>query len=96
MLAKSNIFNPNNFFALAKNKINNSLLHNAASAITGVKIRLGGRLNNQRITPRFSSVLCQKGSLNRRITNISTSAIITSKNKKGAYSVKVSMGHKFF
>lgn len=86
------IDNPNNY----KGKLINSFKHNASSSITGISMKLGGRILAQKIVPRFTSQTFQEGSLNRGITNIVNTSRFTSKNRKGSYSITVSMGHRFF
>ena len=88
------INNPNNFNL--KKKINKSLKPNGACAITGIKIKLGGRILAQKIVPRFTSQTFQEGSLTRTNADFVTSSIFTNKNRKGTYSISVSIGHKYF
>lgn len=90
----ANINNPSNFNL--KKKMNKSLLHNASSSITGIKMKLGGRLLAQKIVPRFTSQTFQEGSLTRSNASIVTSSRFTQKNRKGTYSITVSIGHRFF
>ena len=59
-------------------------------------MKLGGRILAQKIVPRFTSQTFQEGSLNRGITNFVNTSRFTSKNKKGSYSITISMGHRFF
>ena len=66
------------------------------SFLTGIKIRLGGRLLSQKVVPRFTVQTFQEGSLTRSNANIVTSSRFTNKNRKGTYSISVSIGHRFF
>ena len=86
------IDNPNNY----KGKLLKSFKHNASSDITGIKMKLGGRLASQRIIPKVTSQIFQEGSLNRNSTSIVNTSRFTNKNRRGSYSITVSMGYKFF
>lgn len=88
------IDNPSNYNR--KRNINKSFLHNASSSITGIKMKLGGRILAQRIVPRFTSQTFQEGSLTRSNASFVTSSRFTNKNRKGTYSITVSIGHRFF
>ena len=63
---------------------------------TGAHIKLGGRLKRQRLTNRNTTMTFQKGSLNRVSGDLLTTARYTSKSVRGAFSITVTMGHKFF
>lgn len=90
----ANIINPTNYNL--NRKMKKSLIHNASTSITGIRMKLGGRILAQKIVPRFTSQTYQEGSLTRTNASIVTSSRFSSKNRKGAYSITVSMGHKFF
>ena len=66
------------------------------TALVGIRIKLGGRLHSQKIVPRFSSRVTQRGSLSRTNTDLITKSRLTAKNRRGAFSFTVTMGHKFF
>ena len=66
------------------------------SLFTGIHIKLGGRLKRQRLTNRNTTMIFQKGSLNRVSSDLLTRARYTSKSIRGAFSITVTMGHKFF
>ena len=66
------------------------------SFLTGIKIRLGGRLLSQKVVPRFTVQTFQEGSLARTKANFVTSSRFTAKNKRGTFSITVSIGHGFF
>ena len=66
------------------------------SFFTGIHIKLGGRLKRQRLTNRNTTMIFQKGSLNRVSSDLLTTARYTSKRIRGAFSITVTMGHKFF
>ena len=50
----------------------------------------------QSIVPKQTSKIIQIGSINRANTDFVTTARYTAKNKRGAFSITVTMGHKFF
>jgi hypothetical protein len=73
------------------------------SQLTGIKIKIAGRLASQRIVPKSTVKTAYKGSLsstNRTIDNgkikktVVDTAKYTSKNKIGAYTVTVTLGHQ--
>jgi hypothetical protein len=66
------------------------------SFLTGIKIRLGGRLLSQKVIPRFTVQTFQEGSLARTKANVVTSARFTHKNKRGTFSITISLGQGFF
>ena len=72
--------------------------HNTSSStlLTGINIKLGGRLMRGKIVPRRTVKNIQYGSLARGKSNYITTARLTQKNKRGSFSFTVSMGHKFF
>ena len=66
------------------------------SFLSGFNIRLAGRLLTQRVIPRFSVKTIQRGTLARGKTNFVNSARFTDKNRRGAYSITITLGHVFF
>ena len=87
----SKIKNPTKLIMLKKSRI--SIL---PSFLTGIKIRLGGRLLSQKVVPRFTVQTFQEGSLARTKANVVTSSRFTHKNKRGTFSITVSVGQGFF
>ena len=67
-----------------------------STLLTGVNIKLGGRLMKGKIVPRRTVKKIQYGSLARSKSNYVTTATLTHKNKRGSFSFTVSIGHKFF
>lgn len=65
------------------------------SYLSGIKVRLGGRLITQRVVPRFTVQSLQIGSLARGKVNFTDSSRITLKNKRGAFSFTVTTSHIF-
>ena len=79
------------FFRKNQNKISRF-----STILTGVNIKLGGRLMRGKIVPRRTVKKIQYGSLARSKSNYVTTARLTQKNKRGSFSFTVSIGHKFF
>jgi hypothetical protein len=79
----------NSITNISKKKSNNIL-----SVITGFKIKVAGRLLTQRVVPRKTVKLISSGSLARNKTMLVETARFTNKNKRGAFSLTVSIGHR--
>ena len=62
---------------------------NTFSSLNGIKIKLAGRLLNQKIIPRKTIKTRYKGTLLNSKTDKIQSAIFNFKNKRGAYSIKI-------
>ena len=75
---------------------NNNKVSKFSTLLTGVYVKLGGRLMKGKIVPRRTVKKIQYGSLARSKSNYVTTARLTQKNKRGAFSFTVSIGHKFF
>ncbi len=67
-----------------------------STLLTGVNIKLGGRLMKGKIVPRRTVKKIQYGSLARSKSNYVSTGTRTQKNKRGSFSFTVSIGHKFF
>lgn len=65
----------------------------APAKTTGIRIRLAGRLKTERFKPRKTVQTVQIGSLSQNFVN---SASFTSKNKKGAFNIKVWMSSSYY
>jgi hypothetical protein len=81
--------------AIIKNLSNNNLIILIPSLLSGIKIRIGGRLLTQRIIPRKTIKFIRKGTLAKGKINFLDEARYTNKNKRGAYTLVVSIGHYF-
>jgi Mitochondrial ribosomal protein (VAR1) len=81
----ANILDPNKLLDKKINKI--------PSFISGIKIRIAGRLLTQRIVPRKTVKTISKGSLAKSNTIHLEKGRITNKNKRGAFSVTITLGH---
>lgn len=64
--------------------------------LTGINIKLAGRLLVQRIVPRRTVKTAQQGTLSRAKSNLVLKGITTKTNKRGTFSLSVSIGHRFF
>jgi Mitochondrial ribosomal protein (VAR1) len=82
---KANIFNPNKLIGRKISKI--------PSFVSGVKIRIAGRLLTQRIVPRQTVKTISRGSLARGKAIYLETGRLTNKNKRGAFNVTVTIGH---
>lgn len=65
-----------------------------ASKLTGIKVRIAGRLARQRVVPKRTVKTTYKGAISRSINNLVDSATFTDKNKKGAFSIRVWLSHR--
>lgn len=86
-------------FTIAKIKKTNKFNNNYSiipSYLSGFKIRVAGRLLTQRVIPRLTVKTIQRGTLARGKANFVDSARFTNKNKRGSFSITITMGHKFF
>nr|QKQ12908.1 ribosomal protein S3 [Sparassis crispa] len=66
------------------------------SFVTGLRIKLGGRLLKSKIIPRISFITTQRGSLTRSSADIISKGRFTTKNKRGTFSFTATIGHRFY
>jgi hypothetical protein len=59
------------------------------SFLSGAKIKIGGRLMTQKVVPRISSRIIQKGSIAPSKVTFSNWSRLTLKNKRGSHSLTV-------
>src|SRR6267378_963860 len=88
-----------NLFKIAKIKKSNNFINKysiISSYLSGFKIRVAGRLLTQRVVPRLTVKTIQRGTLARGKAQFVDSARFTNKNKRGSFSITVTMGHIFF
>lgn len=64
--------------------------------LSGIKIRIGGRLMREPIIPRISTKNFERGASSPGKVNFLDIATITNKNRKGSYNIKVSSGQNLF
>jgi len=82
---------------LNKNRVKLNNNNNIIPAfLSGLKIRVAGRLLTQRVIPRKSVKTIQRGALARGKINYSDVARYTNKNKRGSYSITISSGQNLF
>jgi hypothetical protein len=79
------IFNPTKMITNKISKI--------PSFLSGVKIKIAGRLLTQRVIPRKTVKTISKGSLARGKLIFLEKGRFTNKNKRGAFSITVTTGH---
>lgn len=70
-----------------------NLIIKIPSLLSGIKLRIGGRLLTQRIIPRKTVKTIRKGTLAKGKIKFLDEARYTNKNKRGAYTLIVSIGH---
>jgi Mitochondrial ribosomal protein (VAR1) len=86
----------------AKKTIKNLYDYNVNSVIfipaflSGIKIRIGGRLMREPIIPRITTKNFERGASSPGKVNFLDTATINKKNKKGSYTIKISSGQNFF
>ena len=64
--------------------------------LSGINIRIGGRLMREALIPRISKKRFERGARSIGKVNYLDSASITNKNRKGSYTLKISSGQNFF
>jgi hypothetical protein len=64
--------------------------------LSGINLRIGGRLMRETLIPRKSKKRFEKGARSIGKVNYLDSASITNKNRKGSYTLKISLGQNFF
>lgn len=72
----------------------NVLNQSVPAKLTGIKIKIAGRLTTQRVVPKATVKSAYKGSFVKSKDNFVESSSYTAKNKLGAYTVKVWLSHK--
>lgn len=60
-----------------------------ATRLTGIKIRISGRLARQRVVPKRTVKTAYKGGISKSNNNLVDSSTYVSKNKKGAFAIRV-------
>ena len=66
------------------------------SYLSGIKIRIGGRLMREILIPRISTKRYERGASSIGKVNFLDTASIINKNRKGSYTLKISSGQNFF
>ncbi len=83
--SKKKIFNKKNNSRFTKNKI--------PSFLSGIYLKLAGRVLTQKIQRRVKSKVVQKGSLARTKANLVNTNRFVNKNKRGTFSITIKTGH---
>lgn len=79
------------------NKVNGNNKFNLLPAfLSGINIRVAGRLLTHRVIPRKTVKTIRRGAAATGKINFSDVARYTNKNKRGTFSITVSSGHNFF
>ena len=91
VITKGIIKNPKykHFFLGATNKNQIEIHSSINSVLTGLKVRISGRLITQRIVPKRTVQQKEIGNFKRTNNSIVDYSMFTSKNKRGAYTIKV-------
>jgi hypothetical protein len=87
-IAINKIFNKNNITQKKENI-------NIAAYISGLYIKIGGRLMREPIIPRLTTKKFEIGAIATGKVNFVDSARITKKNKKGAFTIKITYAQNF-
>lgn len=82
--------------ALKRVVVNSNNEKSLISKLTGIKIKIAGRLITQRVVPKQTIKSNYKGSFIKSKNNIVNTATFTSKNKNGAFTVSVMVSHGIF
>jgi hypothetical protein len=89
--------------AVIKYKTNNKSSNNKTNKLkiipaflSGINIKVAGRLLNNKKVPRKTVKTVRRGAVSKGKINYLDVARYTNKNKRGAYSITVSSGQKFF
>lgn len=69
---------------------------NIPAFLSGIKIKVGGRLLTQSVIPRKSVKITQRGATQRGKINFLDVARYTRKNKRGAFSITIKSGQNIF
>nr|YP_010977154.1 ribosomal protein S3 [Daedalea dickinsii]WNZ34359.1 ribosomal protein S3 [Daedalea dickinsii] len=78
------------------NRLKNNPLYNAIipSFLTGMSIKVAGRLSRQKLSLRKTVKVYQRGGLTRRTADFVSNSRVTWFNKRGAFSITAKIGHK--
>jgi len=70
--------------------------NNLPASLSGLNIKINGRLMGEPIIPRITTKVFGKGANATGKVNYLDMARITKKNRKGAYTIKITSGQNFF
>jgi hypothetical protein len=83
-------------FKVSKTKIFKKRFSNSnkiPSFLSGIFLKLAGRVLTQKIQRRVKSKIVQKGSLARTNTDLINTNTFVNKNKRGVFSITIKTGH---
>ena len=80
------------------NKINtlNNKNNIIPAFLSGITIKVAGRLLTHKVVPRQTIKITRRGALAKGKINFSDVARFTNKNKRGAFSITISSGQNYF
>jgi ribosomal protein S3 len=95
MLRRSKLVNPSKILDSTENEYNHlfETKNITPGNLTGINVKVAGRLLTERIVPRKTVRAFQNGSLSRGKANIVNVGRSTRKNRRGCFSVTVKTGH---
>lgn len=76
--------------------VSESKENNIPAYLTGLTVKVAGRLMKYKVIPRKTVQIIQRGSSSVGRVNFTDFARYTSKNRRGAFSITVSSGQNFF
>jgi hypothetical protein len=82
-------------FKVSKTKIFKKRFSNnkIPSFLSGISLKLAGRVLTQKIQKRVKSKIIQKGSLAKANTGLINTNTFINKNKRGVFSITIKIGH---
>ena len=66
------------------------------SFLSGISIKIAGRLLTQKIVPRHTKHITRRGTISKGKINFLDIARFTNKNKRGAFSITITSGQNYF
>ena len=74
----------------------NKSVNSIPTYLSGIKIRIGGRLLREHVVPKRTQKRYERGASSIGKVNFLDTASITNTNRKGSYTLKISSGQNFF
>ena len=71
-------------------------INNIPAFLSGIYVKIAGRLMREPIIPRLTTKIYERGASSTGKVNYLDVATITNKNKKGAYTIKIKSGQNFY
>ena len=82
--------------AMIKNNIFNNKFNIIPAFLSGITIKVGGRLLTHKVVPRKTVKITRRGSSARGKINFLDVTRFTNKNKRGAFSITITSGQNYF